>query len=94
VHGGFVALFFDQVVQHHSCDRDQAGKTTRLEVRYLAPTPLLTELHFEIERRVADGRIESTARLFAGERPCAEAVIRAVAGHRANLPAVSPRRAR
>src|SRR5262245_15837983 len=27
VHGGFVAVFFDQVIQHHNCDVGQAGKT-------------------------------------------------------------------
>jgi hypothetical protein len=94
VHGGFVALFFDQVVQHHNCALDQAGKTTRLEVRYRAPTPLLATLRFEIERTVEDGRIESTARLLAGDVLCAEATTRAVAGDLAGLPPVSVRRAR
>jgi len=93
VHGGFLAVFFDQVIQHHNCDLDQAGKTTRLETRYLAPTPLLVELHFDIERRLEDGRIVSTARLFDGDTQCAGAAMRAVPGKRDALPAVSPRRA-
>lgn len=92
VHGGFLALLFDLIVQHHNCDVGQAGKTTRLEVRYLAPTPLLETLHFEIERKLADGRIESSARLLHGERLCATATMRAVAGDRAALPPVSTRR--
>lgn len=94
VHGGFLAVFFDQAIQHHNCDVGSAGKTTQLEVRYLAPTPLLRELRFEIERRVEERRIESDARLFAGDVLCATARMQAVAGRQASLPAVSPRRAR
>ena len=30
VHGGFLAVFFDCVVQHHNCDVGVAGKTTSL----------------------------------------------------------------
>jgi len=92
VFGGFLAVFFDQVIQHHNCVLDQAGKTTRLDVRYLAPTPLVTELRFDIERRLDGKRIESIARLFHGDKPCAEATMRAVAGNRDALPAVSSRR--
>ena len=94
VHGGCLALLFDQIIQHHNCDAGRSGKTIGLEVRYAAPTPILTELRFEIERRVEDRRIESTARLFHGDTLCATATLRAVAGDRAALPAVSPRRAR
>jgi hypothetical protein len=94
VHGGFLAVFFDQVIQQHNCDVGQAGKTTRLEVRYHAPTPLLAELRFEVERNVEDRRIESTARLFAGDVLCASATVRALAGNFAALPAFSPRRTR
>jgi hypothetical protein len=94
VHGGFVALFFDQVVQHHNCDVGQAGRTTRLEVRYRAPTPLLVPLRFEVRRATEDGRIESTAQLFAGDVLCAEATLRAVAGDLSALPPVSVRRPR
>jgi hypothetical protein len=94
VHGGFLAVFFDQVIQHHNCDVGQAGKTTRLEVQYRAPTPLLATLRFDVERTLSDGRIESTARLFAGDVLCATATMRAVAGDLAALPPVSPRRTR
>jgi len=94
VHGGFLAVFFDQAIQHHNCAVGVAGKTTRLELGYRAPTPVLTELRFEIERRVDERRIESTATLFHGDVPCATATVRAVAGNRAALPPVSPRRGR
>ena len=92
VNGGFLAVFFDLVVQHHNCDVGVAGKTTSIAIRYRRPTPLLTELAFEIERAVADGRITSTARLLAAGEVLCEAEVRAVAGNLAALPAVSPRR--
>jgi hypothetical protein len=92
-HGGFLAVLFDCVIQHHNCDVGVAGKTTALSLRYRRPTPLLTELRFELERSVDDGRITSTGRLTTadGQLTC-EAEMRAAVGDRANLPAVSPRR--
>jgi hypothetical protein len=92
VHGGFLAVFFDCAVQQHNCDLGLAGKTTALTLRFRRPTPLLTELAFEIERSVADGRITSTARLRSGADVLCEAEVRAFAGSREGLPAVSPRR--
>lgn len=94
VHGGFLAVFFDQAIQHHNCHVGTAGKTTRLDVRYLAPTPLLTALRFEIERSVDGRRIESSVRLFKGDGLCATATMQAVAGNLAALPPVSARRTR
>jgi len=93
VHGGFLAVFFDGVIQHHNCEVGVAGKTTDLQLRYRRPTPLVTRLDFDIVRTVDGDRIESNARLLLGEKVCAEARMLAVAGDRANLPAVSPRRA-
>jgi acyl-coenzyme A thioesterase PaaI-like protein len=92
VHGGFLAVFFDSVVQHHNCDVGIAGRTTSLRVTYRRPTPLLTDLPFEVERRVEDGRIVSSARLLSGGAVLCEAEVRAIAGDRARLPEVSPRR--
>jgi hypothetical protein len=92
VHGGFLALFFDCAVQHHNCDVGVAGKTTSLAVRYRRPAPLLVPLAFTIERHAREGRIRSTGRLFDGERLLCEAEVDAIAGDRANLPEVSPRR--
>ncbi len=51
VHGGFIALLIDCVVQHHNCDLGVAGKTSSLSVRFRRPTPLLEELRFEVDRR-------------------------------------------
>lgn len=92
VNGGFLAVFFDLVVQHHNCDVGVAGKTTSLSVRFRRPTPLGTELAFEVERAVEGGRITSQARLLAGGEVLCEAEVRAVAGELGALPAVSPRR--
>jgi len=92
VHGGVLAVFFDCVVQHHNCDVGVAGKTTSLVLRYRRPVPLLTTLSFTIDRSVLDGRIRSIAQLLAGERVLCEAEVDALAGDRAALPEVSPRR--
>ena len=92
VHGGFLGVFFDSVIQHHNCDVGVAGKTTSLTVNYRRPTPLLTELQFEIERLLADRRIVSNARIMADGVVLCDAQMSAVAGDRARLPEVSPRR--
>jgi hypothetical protein len=92
VHGGFLALFFDCAVQHHNCDVGEAGKTTSLALRYRRPAPLLTSLTFDIERCPAGGHIRSAGRLLSGDRVLCEADVDAVAGDRAALPEVPPRR--
>lgn len=92
VHGGFLALLFDCAVQHHNCEVGVAGKTMSLELRYRRPVPLLAPLSITLERRTEDGRIHSTAQLSDGDHLLCTAEIAAVAGDRANLPAVSSRR--
>jgi hypothetical protein len=92
VHGGFLAVFVDCVVQHHNCDVGVAGKTTSLALRYRRPVPLLTMLAFTIDRAAADDRIHSAITVSAAERVLCEAEVDAIAGDRAALPEVSPRR--
>lgn len=71
VHGGFLAVFFDCVIQHQSCAADRTGRTRSLQVTYRRPTPILTELEFDIERADDDQDITSTARLLRdGELLC------------------------
>ena len=71
VHGGFLGVFFDCVIQHQSCVAGIAGKTRSLTVDYRRPTPLDTELRFDIERAYDDSGITATARLtLAGELLC------------------------
>ena len=82
VHGGFLALFFDCVVQHHNCEVGVAGKTTSLALRYRRPTPLLTALTFTLERTVADDRIHSSAALSHGDAVVCQAEVDAIAGVR------------
>jgi hypothetical protein len=92
VHGGFLATFFDCVIQHHNCDVGVAGKTTSLAVSYYRPTPLSETLTFVVDRAVDDRRITSQAHLSLGEVTLCSATMEAIAGDRARLPDVSPRR--
>lgn len=92
VHGGFLAVFFDCVIQHHNCAYGVAGKTSALNVAYRRPTPVLRTLGFEIERSSDTRRITSTARIELDGKELCRATMEAVAGDRANLPDVSPRR--
>ncbi len=64
VHGGFLGVFFDCVIQHHNCVTGLSGKTRSLAVTYRRPTPLVTELRFDIARTPNERGITSTARLL------------------------------
>ncbi len=67
VNGGFLAVFFDCITQHQSCAARRTGKTRSLSVTYRRPTPILTELRFEIERLAEENEVTSTARLLLGD---------------------------
>lgn len=67
VHGGFLGVFFDCVIQHQSCAAQLAGRTRSLLVTYRRPTPILTELRFDIVRTESEHGIASTARLTRGD---------------------------
>ena len=64
VHGGFLGAFFDCVIQHHNCVTGLSGKTRSLLVTFRRPTPVLTELRFDIVRSEVERGITSTARLL------------------------------
>ncbi|MEB3981062.1 hypothetical protein OQ968_07280 [Mycobacterium sp. 663a-19] len=64
VHGGFLGVFFDCVIQHHNCVTGLSGKTRSLLVTFRRPTPVLTELRFDIVRSEVERGITSTARLL------------------------------
>lgn len=64
VHGGFLAVFFDCVIQHQNCATARSGKTRSLNVKFRRPTPILTELRFDIVRADEDRGVTSTARLL------------------------------
>jgi hypothetical protein len=91
VHGGFLAVFFDCVLQELNCALGLAGKTAELTLRYRRPTPLLTPLAYRAERVVDDRRITAHAELFLGDDVLCEAHLLAAKGERAALPAISPR---
>ena len=67
VHGGFLAVFFDSVIQHQNCVAGLSGKTRSLQVTFRRPTPVLTELRFDIARSQVPRGLTSTARLLLGE---------------------------
>jgi hypothetical protein len=92
VHGGFLALLFDCVLQQLNCDLGTAGKTASINVRYRRPTPLLTSLRIVATREIVDRRINSNAQLLHGDELLCQAEMSAVAGTREALPTVSPRR--
>jgi hypothetical protein len=67
VHGGFLGVFFDCVLQHQNCVTGLSGKTRSLTVTFRRPTPVLTELRFDITRLQVERGITSTARLLLGD---------------------------
>jgi len=74
VHGGQVALMFDEALGVANVAAGHAGMTARLSVRYRRPTPLRTELRLEawtVERQ--GRRITTVGTLHAGDTLCAEA---------------------
>ncbi|GBE67473.1 hypothetical protein MFM001_39350 [Mycobacterium sp. MFM001] len=67
VHGGFLGVFFDCVIQHQNCVTGLSGKTRSLNIAFRRPTPILTELRFDITRSEVERGIMSTARLSLDE---------------------------
>jgi len=92
VHGGFLALLFDCVLQQLNCDLGVAGKTATLNVRYRRPTPLRTKLRIVAEREIVENKIHSNAQLYREDELLCSAEMTAVAGNRESLLYVSPRR--
>jgi acyl-coenzyme A thioesterase PaaI-like protein len=92
VHGGFLAVFFDCVLQQLNCDLGLTGKTAELTIRYRRPTPLLTRLDVHARREIVGDRIHSSAELELDGKVLCEAEMRSAVGDRAALPVVSPRR--
>jgi hypothetical protein len=92
VHGGFLAVFFDCVVQQLNCDLGLTGKTTELSVRFRRTTPLLTPLQYRVERVVDERCITAHAELFHGDDLLCEAHMVVAKGDRTALPVVQARR--
>jgi acyl-coenzyme A thioesterase PaaI-like protein len=82
VHGAVIAATFDQVFNVANLMRGVAGPTRKLELRYLKPTPLGVELHFEGWVESVAGRdVRTLGRVLAGEQTTVEAE-----GHFVQLP--------
>jgi hypothetical protein len=64
VHGGFLGVLFDCVIQHHNCVTGLSGKTRSLLVTFRRPTPVMIELGFVVVRSQVERGITSTARLL------------------------------
>lgn len=79
VHGGFLAVFFDCVTQHHNCAAARTGRTRSLAVRFRRPAPVLTELRFDIVRSEVDGAVTSTARILHDDQVLCIGELNAVA---------------
>ena len=74
VHGGWVALAFDEALGMANAASGHPGMTARLTVRYRRPTPLHTELALHARTmRVEGRRITTVATLHAGDHLTAEA---------------------
>ena len=94
VHGGFLAVFFDCVLQQLNCDMGQAGKTRSLALRYRRPGPDPHRARTAAAHRtIADGSIHSSGELRLDGTVMCAAEMTAVLGDRAALPVVSPRTA-
>ncbi|MGB8391633.1 hypothetical protein [Mycobacterium sp.] len=78
-HGGFLGVFFDCIIQHHNCVTGLSGKTRSLVVTFRRPTPLFTELRFDIARSQIEQGIASTARLLLDDEVLCTGEIRTLA---------------
>ncbi len=73
VHGGMIALAFDEMLGIVNIANGCPGMTGTLTVKYRRPTPLYREVRFDAwVERVEGRRIRSRAELWAGETLCAE----------------------
>lgn len=74
VHGGVIAWIFDALLSRVQHVNGLFGMTGSLSIRYLAPTPIETDLRGEAEVQRMEGRKAFiTGRLIAGETVTAEA---------------------
>jgi acyl-coenzyme A thioesterase PaaI-like protein len=74
VHGGWVALAFDEALGLANVASGKGGLTGRLTVRYRRPTPLYRQLRLEAHTARVDGRrLTTIGSLFDGDALLAEA---------------------
>ncbi|MBW0012207.1 hypothetical protein [Mycobacterium sp.] len=85
VHGGFLGVFFDSVIQHHNCVSGLSGKTRSLLITFRRPTPVLTDLCFDIVRSQVERGIASTARLLLDDEVLCQGEVNTLASRPENL---------
>ena len=73
MHGGWVALTFDELLGMTNIASGHPGMTGTLKIRYLRPTPLFTDVRLEAWTERVEGRRIVAARLWAGDTLTAEA---------------------
>jgi acyl-coenzyme A thioesterase PaaI-like protein len=74
VHGGMIALAFDEILGIANIAGNHPGMTARLTIHYRKPTPLFHELQFRaVVDRVEGRRIMSRAELWDGDTLTAQA---------------------
>ncbi|MEX0664571.1 MAG: PaaI family thioesterase [Acidimicrobiia bacterium] len=74
VHGGWVALAFDEALGIANVASGHAGMTARLTIRYRRPTPLHVDLVLEAGVHKIEGRrVHTAGRLLDGDTVTAEA---------------------
>lgn len=72
VHGGIVALLFDEMLGLANAAAGSVGMTADLRVSYKSPTPLFAPLRFEARQTRVEGRkIWATATVRSGDTLCA-----------------------
>jgi hypothetical protein len=74
VHGGIIALVFDELLGAANIASDSPGMTGTLTVRYRKPTPIRTDLRLVARFEGRDGRkIRTTGAMYNGDELTAEA---------------------
>ncbi|WP_264888827.1 PaaI family thioesterase, partial [Dietzia sp. NCCP-2495] len=74
VHGGIVALVFDEMLGLANAAAGSVGLTADLNISYKSPTPLGAPLRFDARQVRVEGRkIWTSGTLHAGDRLCATA---------------------
>lgn len=74
VHGGIIALAFDEILGITNAELGVPGMTGTLSIKYRKPTPLFREVQFEAwVERVEGRRIVTRGELRYGDDLCAEA---------------------
>lgn len=74
VHGGWVALAFDEALGITNVATGHPGMTARLTIRYRKPTPLNVDIVIEAHiERIEGRRVHTVGRMLSGDTVTAEA---------------------